>query len=152
MDMEQFDAQKATRVWQRVQNRETPEPLRKDQVGLIRAVGEQAAYYRNLSRAMPGKYGERLRDYGRQQQRAAECLKGICRITGIPLPQGQHKAMPPEPPMRMLEKCCHGEKGLVAEYTARAADPEWGRVYTRMATEAAERCCGLLEILGAMGK
>lgn len=152
MDMEQFDAEKAARVWQRVQSREAPEPLRKEPGALIRAAGEQAAYYRNLSRALPGKYGERLRDYVRQQQRDADCLKGICRICGITPALGPAKPVQPEPPARMLEKCCHGERRLFGEYSARTGDPDWGRVYGKMATEAAERCCGLLEILGAMGR
>ena len=152
MDMEQFDAQKAARVWQRVQNREQPEPLRKDQGALIRAVGEQAACYRNLSRAMPGKYGERLREYARQQLRAGECLKGICRLSGIQPGSGPNKPVSGEAPLRMLEKCCHGERRLVAEYGDRMTDPDWGRVYEKMAAEAAERCCGLLEILGSMGR
>ena len=150
--MEQFDAEKATRVWQRVQNREMPEPQRKDPGELIRAAAEQAALYRALSRAMPGKYGERLREFGRQQQRAGDCLKGICRLSGITPQSGPARSIQPEPPIRMLEKCCHGERRLVGEFSARMADPEWGRVYGKMATEAAERCCGLLEILGAMGR
>ena len=152
MDMEQFDREKAARVWQRVQNRETPEPMRKEPGALIRVAAEQAAYYRNLSRALPGKYGERLREYGHQQQRAGECMKGICRLTGITPTLSQAQPVRQEPPLRLLEKCCHGERQLVAEYSARMTDPEWGRVYGRMATEAAERCCGLLEMLGAMGK
>lgn len=150
--MEQFDAQKAARVWQRVQNRETPEPLRKEPGTLIRAAAEQAACYRSLSRALPGKYGERLREYVRQQQRAVDCLKGICRLSGITPPSGPARTVPPEPPARMLEKCCHGERRLFTEYASRMAEPEWGRVYEKMATEAGERCCGLLEMLGAMGK
>lgn len=152
MDMEQFDADKAARVWQRVQNREAPEPLRKEPGALIRASAQQAAYYRHLSRALPGKYGERLREYVRQQQRAADCLKGICRLSGITPAAGPAGTVQAEAPIRMLEKCCHGERQLFSEYAARTADPEWGRVYGKMAAEAAERCCGLLEILGAMGR
>lgn len=152
MAMEQFDSEKAARVWQRVQNRETPEPIRKDPGVLIRSAAEQAAYYRNVSRALPGKYGERLRDYARQQQRSGECMKGICRLSGITPALGQPQPVRQEPPLRLLEKCCHGERRLVAEYSARTGDPEWGRVYGKMAAEAAERCCGLLEILGAMGR
>lgn len=150
--MEQFDPEKAARVWQRVQNREAPEELRQEPGSLIRAAAEQAAYYRSLSRAMPGKYGERLREYGRQQQRAGECLKGICRLSGITPQTGPGKAPQPEPVQRMLEKCCHGERRLVNAYGARMGDPDWGRVYGKMAAEAAERCCGLLEILGVMGR
>ena len=152
MDMEQFDSEKAARVWQRVQNREAPEPMRKDPAVLIRASSEQAAYYRSLSRALPGRYGERLREYGRQQQRAADCMKGICRLTGITPAVGQTQPVRQEPPLRLLEKCCRGERQLAVEYSARTSDPEWGRVYGKMAAEAAERCCGLLEILGVMGK
>ena len=146
--MEQFDNAKATRVWQRVQGKETPEPLRPEFGSLIRSAIEQAAMYRSLSRAMPGKCGDLFREYCRKQQRAADCMRGICRLSGIPLPQGPNQPLTPEPPRQMLERCCRGEQKLVAAYAARTGDPDWGRVYGRLATEAAERCCGLLEILG----
>lgn len=150
MDMEQFDPQKAARVWNRVQNREPAEPLRKDQAGLIRDISAQAARYRYLSRAIQGRFGERLREYYRQQQRTAECLKGICRLSGIQPPRDGGMSAPAEPPARMLEKCCREEQRLMEEYGNRLSDPEWGRVYGKMATEGADRCCGLLEILGTM--
>ena len=152
MDMEQMDAAKAARVWQRVQNRESGEPLRPENGSLIRAAVEQAGYYRVLSRAMPGRVGERLRDFARRQQRSADCLRGICRLTGVPLPPEQAGTVRPQQPRQMLERCCREERRLVEEYTARAGDPEWGRVYAHLATEAGERCCLLLEILGGMGR
>lgn len=150
MNMEQFDREKAARVWQRVQNREVPEPLRQDPGVLIRAVAEQSAYYRGLSRAMPGKYAERFREYGFRQQKTGDCLKGICRLSGITPKLGAAVPVPQEPARRMLEKCCHGERRLVGEYTARMADPDWGRVYAALASEAAQRCGWLLEILGSL--
>ena len=150
--MEQFDEQKAARVWQRVQKKDPPEPLRRDITTLIRATAEQAAYYRNLSRAFSGTYGDRLREYGRQQQRAADCLLGICRLSGIAPPAVPARPQPPEPPIRLLEKCCHSERRLYTEYRSRSEDPDWGRVYEHMAADAAERCCGLLGILGGIGR
>ena len=149
MVMEQFDSAKAARVWQRVQEREPVEPLRPENASLIRAASEQAARYRNLSRGMPGKYGEMLRDCSRQQQRAADCLRGICRLSGIPLPPGRNRPLPPEPVRQMLEQCCREERKLVEAYSQRMPDPEWGRVYGKLAAEAAGRCCSLLEILGS---
>ena len=150
--MEQFDEQKAARVWQRVQKKEAPEPLRKDTGTLIRAASEQAVLYRNLSRALAGKPGELLREYSRRQQRATDCLRGICRLSGITPPAVPGGKPVPEPPIRLLERCCHGERRLFAEYMSRVEDPDWGRVYERMAADAGERCCGLLEILGSLGR
>lgn len=149
MDMEKFDADKAARVWQRVQNREEPAPLRQEPGALIRMTGEQAALYRALSRCLSGRGAERMRKYYTQQQRTGDCLRGICRLSGIPAPGAGQPAFQPEAARRMLEKACHGERRLVGEYTARMGDPDWGRVYGRMAAEAAERCWGLLELLGS---
>ena len=116
MDMEQMDAAKAARVWQRVQSRESGEPLRPENGSLIRAAVEQAGYYRVLSRAMPGRVGERLRDFARRQQRSADCLRGICRLSGVPLPPEQAGTVRPQQPRQMLERCCREERQLVEEY------------------------------------
>ena len=152
MSMEQMDAAKEARVWQRVQNRETTDRLRPENGSLIHTAGEQAGYYRALSRALPGRNGEKLREYGRRQQRSADCLRGICRLSGLPLPPEQPVPVRTQHPRQMLERCCREEKRLVEEYSARTSDPEWGRVYAHLAAEAAERCCVLLEILGGMGR
>ena len=147
--MEQMDAAKAARVWQRVQNRENQESPRPENGSLIRTAGELVSYYRVLSRTMPGKSGDRLREFSRRQQRSADCLRGICRLSGIPVPPDQPMPVQPQQPRQMLERCCRTERQLVEEYTARSNDPEWGRVYLHLASEAAQRCCALLEVLGA---
>ena len=150
--MEKFDAEKAARVWQRVQSREEAGPMKPDFGTLIRQAQEQAACYRALSRVLPGKNPERMREFWRQQQRAGDCLKGICRISGIPIGPGAGTQVRTGSLGTMLESCCHGERRLVAEYYARTGDPEWGRVYAHLAAEAVQRCAVLLEILGAAGR
>lgn len=147
--MEKFDTEKAARVWQRVQTREEPMPQQPDHGVLIRSAGEQAGRYRQLSRMMAGN-GEKMGAFRRQQLAAADCLKGICRLSGIPVSPGANPSVPPEPLARLMEITCHGERQLVGEYSARMADPEWGRVYAHLASEAAQRCAVLLEMIGGL--
>ena len=55
-----------------------------------------------------------------------------------------------EPTLRLLRGCYHRTRNCMAEYTARAVDPETGAVF-RMLADRAQRQCGILaELMGML--
>lgn len=147
MDMEQWDGAKAQRIWQRVQERKAPSPG-KAPSELIALCLAQCSRYGRLSRHLAGKYGQMLRGYACQQQKNANCMRGLCRLSGI--------ALPPEPAEQdasgrhLLILCLQEENRLMGLLAGMSPDPNWGELYRLLAGEALERLRGLLEILGAL--
>lgn len=150
--MENFDPEKAARVWQRVQSRESLEPMREDPADLSRSVQELAALYQALARVLPGKNGERVRQLLREVQGSAACLRGLCALAGRAAQKSEAVRTQKEPPRRLLEKCYHRERKLLEGYTKRISDPEWGQIYSVLASGAGGRCVAVLEILGGLAR
>lgn len=150
--MEIIDQEKAARVWQRVQAR-TGEGLDAGGLkGLIAREWEGAAVYLGLSRRIQGQEGAILRKLFEQEQSHAACLKGIYTlITGQHLPV-QTPSPRQEPVEATLRRCYGNQMRSLAEYEARAADPEYGRVFERLALQERENCRLLLEVIGRLKK
>lgn len=151
--MEEFDAEKAARVWDRVQKREDLSPLehrKTDLTPLVLSAQELAGCYHSAARQIPGKDGERVRALLRQQKGMAACLKGICQMSGGRIPKFPSVTMPKEPARRLLEKCYHRERRLLGELSKHVSDPEFGQVFRSLAEGAGQRCLTVLEILGRM--
>lgn len=145
MDMEELDVKKVEQVWQRVRSRESPSPG-KSPGELIALCMAQCSRYRRLSQHLSGKYAQQLRGYACQQQKNANCMRGLCRISGLALPpERPEKAESAHP---LLRTCIQVEKELEDLWHSRISDPGWGNLYRLLAAEALERCRGLLEILG----
>ena len=145
--MENFDAAKATRVWQRVQ---ASQPEAEGLPALIAGELEDAATYIQLARRLGGKDGQTLRRLAEAEQAHAACLKGIYTlITGEPIAP----KIPPlrqEPAERTLRRCYGREMRCLAQYEARSADPEYGPVFANLAAREREHCMTVLELLGRM--
>lgn len=150
--MEEFDYEKAARVWQRVQNREAPEPLRPDPAALIRDAGELAAMYQALGRLLPGQDGDRLRQLGRECRGCADCLRGLSAIRGGNPGGERGKAVSARQARPLLEGCYHRERKLLEALVRQTADPEWGQVYRCLAEKCGKRCVTVLEVLGRLGR
>ena len=145
--MDNFDAAKATRVWQRVQ---ASQPDTEGLPALIAGEMEDAAIYIQLAKRLGGKEGQSLRRMAETEQSHAACLKGIYTlITGEPI----NPRIPPlrqEPADQTLRRCYGREMRCLAQYEARANDPEYGQVFTRLAAQEREHCMAVLELLGRM--
>lgn len=150
--MERIDPAKAAAVWQRVH---TPAPPLTDSQGLQNLIMEEltdSLTYLQLSRQLGGNQGNLLRQMFQQEQSHAACLKGIYRIV-----TGHHPVMPtPTIPKESIEatlRRCYGrEMRCLAQYEARMGDPEYGKVFARLALQEQEHCRMLLEILGTLKK
>jgi len=149
--METIDTKLEKRVWQRVRGEEAADPAASLR-GLAAREWTEAAVYLMLSRQVQGKEKAMLRKLFEEEQAHAACLRGIYGlITGEPL---NTRTQPPAPesPETALRKCYGRELQAVQAYSARAQDPEYGAVFTKMAEQEREHCRMILELLGNLRK
>ena len=147
--MDNFDAAKATRVWQRVQ----ASPSGAEGLpALIAGELEDAATYIQLAKRLGGKEGQTLRRMAETDHSHASCLKGIYTLmTGEPI-NPRIPALRQEPADRTLRRCYGREMRCLAQYESRANDPEYGPVFTRLAAQEREHCMAVLELIGKLSK
>ena len=148
--MENYDKAKAARVWQRVQGAAAEDPAR-GLPGLIAEEWADAAVYLTLSRRVQGQPSAVLKKMSQEEQAHMACLKGIHTLQGtgrldIPSPPPIDKA----PVSTILRRCYGREMRCLAHYESRAADPEYGQVFARMAQQEREHCRQILELLGSL--
>lgn len=147
--MEQFDRGKAAQVWQRVQSRGEPatvEEVRPEDLILL-SHGLMGLYL-GLRRMLPGKAGEPCAVLYRSQKQTLCCLQGIRRTEGEaiclpPMDTGTGTAF------RRLCICVQREQRLGAALERLAGSGTFAMVYARLCRMSAERCCTVLELLGA---
>ncbi len=146
--MEKFDPEMAARVWQRVQSKEPAVLAREDPEPLHQLLRELAALYDALAGLLPGGDGDRVRQLRREARAGAACVRGLWSLSGRQLPASPPVPVPREPARRLLEKCCHRERRLIAACGRQSLDPDWGPVYSRLAADAGRRCVEALTLLG----
>lgn len=142
--MEPVDQKLQARVWQRVQGAAAPRNCAEPLV----LVSELAAHYRILTGKTTAN-SESFRRLFRQLQATRKTLLGLGRICGcggeaVPV------SVPGENLPGRIQKCCHLERRLGDALEGLSGDPEWGRVYQRLAADARGRSMQLLEILGTV--
>lgn len=148
--METFDKAKAARVWQRVQGEATANPARGLQ-GLIAEEWADAALYLSLSRRVQGNASAILKKMGQEEQSHMACLKGIYTLQGTGRPNVPTPPPPDNAPVSTMLRRCYGrEMRCLAQYEARATDPEYGQIFSRMAQQEREHCRQILELLGSL--
>ena len=148
--MENYDKAKAARVWQRVQGAATANPTQ-GLTGMMVEEWSDAAIYLALSRRVQGQAANILKKMSQEEQTHMACLKGMYTLQG----QGRPNIPAPPPvdnaPVGLLLRRCYGrEMRCLAQYEARANDPEYGQVFARMAGQEREHCRQILELLGSL--
>ena len=146
--METIDPEKSARVWQRVQGKIPMQPDSESLLALIQEEGKDAAIYLHLSRRYQGKESAVLRRMAEQEQTHAACLKGIYTLITGSRPALQSTQPVREPLDVVLRRCYGREMRCLAQYEARASDPEYGQVFSRIAEQEREHCRMILELLG----
>lgn len=147
--MEDYHAEMARRVWQRVQGEgEAAQPLGNLQA-LLAAEVDTAAVYARLGRALP-QNSAAFRRLSEDCRKMAGCLEGI-RF----LESGQRskaKPLPPKPesPEALLRKCYFRCLQAAAQYESRKYSREYGHIFAAMAQTKQAHSVTLLEILGAL--
>lgn len=149
--MENYDAEMAQRVWQRVRGEQSLPAGPANLQGLIAAEAEAAAAYTRLARQLPDKAG-RLHQMAEDSRRHGACLRGIrylCtgdRVTAKLLPARQ------ETTETALRRCYGQSLRSATEYHSRTDDQQYGHVFAAMADKKREHCRTLLEIIGSVHK
>ncbi len=148
--METYDKQKAARVWQRVQNAAPEDPVR-GLAGMIAEEWADAAMYLTLSQRVQGRASSVLKKMGQEEQTHMACLKGMYTMLGAGRPDIPAPHSPERVPIGVLLRRCYGrEMRALAQYEARASDPEYGQIFARMAQQERDHCRQILEILGSL--
>ena len=152
--MEQYDPQKAARVWQRVQAEQPQAVTAGELQEMIEEEGLDAATYLQLARQFQGQIREKLQRIGKEEQTHAVCLKGIYTLTTGGHPTVRSRQLPQENPAAVLRRCYGRAMRMLTRYEARSKDPQYGQVFLRMAEQEREHCKMILELLGSipMGK
>lgn len=153
--MQTFDAQKAERVWQRVQgSREESKQNRiLDNIQeLIMNEWIAAATYLRLARQMQPKQASRLQKLAAEEQTHAACLRGMYTLITGQQPVTRSPLPEVDTPELTLRRCYGREMRSLKEYEALRDDPEYGHVFARLAEQEREHCRVLLELLGVLGR
>ena len=148
--MERYDAQKAARVWQRVQGEQLQEASAGELQEMLEEEWLDSATYLQLSRQFQGTIRETLQKMGKDEQTHAACLKGIYTLTTGGHPKVKNRQMPPESPQSILRRCYGREMRSLARYESKSRDPQYGQVFQRLAEQEREHCKMILELLGSM--
>ena len=148
--MDNYDAAKATRVWQRVQGAKPAVPEADGIPALIAGELEDAAIYMHLARNASPKESQILRRLAQEEQNHGACLKGIYTLmTGEPI-SPRIPPVPQQPAERILRRCYGKEMRCLAQYEAKSNDPEYGPVFARLAAQEREHCMTVLVLIGKM--
>lgn len=147
--MEQFDREKAKRVWQRVQaGNPIPPPQPMGVEMLAAGAFLESNVYRMLSRYMGEKDRQIMMKMATQMQQQGEILRGICRMTtGTAIPKLPIRD--PSAPMAQRLRICYGRAvQRMAEYEKRQADPQFGSTFRKLAEQELSHCQSLLALIG----
>lgn len=148
--MEQFDSERAKRVWQRVQSGTTPQQQENQQTlhGLIQRELSDGAVYQQLLRKLQGREHNAIRQLYEQRMRNAAILRGICALADGTVPALTPYPAADAPAAVLLRRCYGRQMQSLAEYENRKTDPLYGKVFQQLAQQELLSCCTLLELLG----
>lgn len=153
--MQTYDAQKAERVWQRVQG--SKEEIRQSRTldniqELIMNEWIAAATYLRLARQMQPKQAALLHKLAGEEQTHAACLRGMYTLITGQQPVTRSPLPEVDTPELTLRRCYGREMRSLKEYEALRDDPEYGHVFARLAEQEREHCRTLLELIGGLRK
>ena len=138
--MQNYDSEKAARVWQRVRNEE-PVPVELSALpGFAAAENELAELLRRLSRQYPAAGA-----LSTECRRHATVIRGVCALGGIPCRTAPFTG---EIPRELLRSCYGKTLQLLREYEARREHPEYGCAFQALAEKKRAQACLLLELAG----
>lgn len=142
--MAEFDRELESRVWKRVQGKESAVSLQQ----LAAAELSSAAVFLLLSKTAQGIRKEQLRRLYHRQQAHVRRLRGIQLVR-----EGVGLAPRTAPPAQerwevALCKCYSAALQAAQAYEKQSDDPQFGCVFAQLAQEERENCTLILEILG----
>lgn len=146
--MEQFDSETFKRVWARVQAGTAPAAVQSDVAILAAREAAESAVYLRLSRFLQGHDREILRRIAIEDKGHWGILRGILRMTAEAKPQTPPPLRESGPIGHQLRLCYGRKQQMVAEYEKRIADPQFGRIFQKLADAENTHCQALLILIG----
>ena len=142
--MDSYDAERAQRVWQRVQT-ERPVPEADFAPMMLRAQ-QTAGAYLALARRM-GRDTATLKALASAKQAQATCLTGMQLLSDLPVP-----AWIAESGRRDLDWCYAQELQALGDYELWSSHRRFGPVFRDLAAEQLRHCRQVLELAGRLGR
>ena len=147
--MEVIDPALSQRVWSRVQGGINRDPA--ELIPLAAQEQNDGAMYLHLSRRFQGKEAALLRQLHEQELSHAACLKGMYQmLTGNHMPIAKAQVTVSDNTQAALRRCYAREMQSLAAYEARINDPEYGKVFERLAQQERTHCQLLLTLIGSL--
>ena len=150
--MDQFDREKAQRVWQRVQRERTPEvgpaqiyPLNPE--GLLLEELTDARLFLQLSRQNKESASGPLHALAAQTQSRAAVLKGICHLSGL-TPPAQVPATEAQTQSAALRRLAGRLLRRYQEYRQLCDHAEYAPIYEELSAQAKNSAVALCRLLG----
>ena len=151
--MNNYNAEKAARVWQRVHSTpeiSVPEAEAAQLAVLINTEWTDAAVFLHLSKHLSGRSAKLLHTLHEQKHAHTACLKGIYVLLTGNQAAVQTPALPQEPVQVTLRRCYGRQMQCLGQYEHLASHPQYGPVFARLARQEQEHCRILLEVLGSL--
>jgi len=149
--MDHYDQEIAARVWQRVRSGSVQETAPE----LLAAIGEElteTALYQKLSRHFNRQQNALLRQIAQDDRSHAACLTGIYTMLTGTRPKPMLPPIPRTTPDIHLRRCYGRKLQSAVRYEAKASDPEYGSVFSRLAAQERTHCRLILELLGQLNR
>ena len=149
--MDQFDREKAQRVWRRVQGERTelsPNPLlQPNPEGLLLEELTDIRLLQQLSKQKKDPVAGALRTLVSQAQNRAYALRGICQLSSLTPPASLPRLDGPELSIglrRLMGRLLRRRQ----EYHRLADQPEYGVIYEALGHETADSILTLVRLIG----
>ena len=150
--MEQFDREKAQRVWKRVQGERNPPPVNVGPAQILQPNPEglllgELTDLRLLQQLSRGSQEPALRQLTAQAQSRAAVLKGICRLMSLTGP-GELPKIDTKEPSAALRRLMGGLLRRYREYRHLCDQEEFGVLYHSLARQTQESAVLLARLIG----
>ena len=149
--MDQYDAAKARRVWQRVQGQHTTTPGGPALQALMEEAWEDAKLFRELARRHKGQTAAQFQFLYRQTMEHLRILKGVCALTEQCAPVFSQKPVPRETMSLALRRSYNRALQRLSWYTAMEGDRNYGHILPPLIHQTRQHSRLLLQLMSRPG-
>ena len=147
--MENYDAQMAARVWQRVQSRQADIPAA-DVFSFLQEEAADLSRYLQLQNILGSAAKPLLQQLIQMTRSCIAVLQGMAVLLTDAPAEVKAYPLPKELPLSSLRYLYGSTLQRGARYGQRRADKEYGYGFAQLETEAQQRCILLLQLIGTV--
>lgn len=148
--MNQYDSEKAARVWQRVHASGNDGLTSESLKALIHQLLQLHASYRSLSGQVRPPHAALLRSLADRKRRQAACLRGIHILSTGPCPEPQLPQPKSEAAVCGLRRSYTAENQLYIQFQRFAADAAHSPAFAALAAEQRSCCKTLCDLISQL--